>query len=391
MLSGWPDLKRSCEGGQRLGHPVLFWYYNIYVTLSISIVAYCVMASRANGEISKRPLDKLGISGPEEQLYRWLLKHHDATVAEAGRALSLAPGKTQRLVDALEAKGLATHTPERPRRYVPASPDIALRALITQRRKELQDAEVVLEELQKEKASGQRAEHEQVVELITNQKMEDYLVQRLVQSAQHEMVALAKPPLRSTKLEVPFEEDRPDQEKLIKSGIRYRTVVDAEYMAMPGALTRIKNEIHSGEENRLFSELPFKLLMSDRKIALVPLSLQHTEGPSLLVKSPALLDALYLLFELIWEKSDPLRLFGDDIRSTSTDKKPAQLSGQMQELVSLMAAGLNDKSIYMESGVSRRTHQTRVSELMQALNARTRFHAGWRAAKLDSENDEQSG
>jgi sugar-specific transcriptional regulator TrmB/DNA-binding CsgD family transcriptional regulator len=345
------------------------------------------MASNSNGQGVERPLGELGITESQEKVYRWLLVHGNATASDAGRALSYPSSAAQRLLESLEAKGLATHTPERPRRYIPASPDVALRALITQRQKNLYEAEVVAEELQKEMGSQHREEHEQVVELITSLEMERHLFGSIVKSAQQEVICLVKPPMRSTRIAVPLTEDRPAQEQEMKRGIRYRSVVDTEFMSLPGGMARVTEEIESGEEHRVFPELPFKLIMADRKIALVPLSLKHADDASLLVKSSALLDALYLLFELIWEKSSPLHLSGTQLLKAGDAR--AQLPEKIRELVSLMAAGMNDKSIYMELGVSRRTHQTHMSELMQALNARTRFQAGWLAARALSENDKQ--
>src|SRR5699024_569741 len=91
------------------------------------------MVISRNKSTEVRPLAHLGIGEVEERIYRWLLTHRGAKASETARALALAPGKAQRLLDALEGKGLATHTPERPRRYIPSSPDVALEALIAQR------------------------------------------------------------------------------------------------------------------------------------------------------------------------------------------------------------------------------------------------------------------
>ena len=87
-----------------------------------------------------RPFDILGIGAEEERTYRWLLAHPRSTMREVGHALALPARKTQRLLDAIEAKGLTTHTPERPCRYLPAAPDMALEALILQRQNALQNA-----------------------------------------------------------------------------------------------------------------------------------------------------------------------------------------------------------------------------------------------------------
>src|SRR5699024_2651372 len=66
--------------------------------------------------------------------------------------------------------------------------------------------------------------------------------------------------------------------------------------------------------------------------------------------------------------------------SVETATATPRLGDDRLDLISLLAAGLNDKTIFMQQGISRRTHQKHVAELMQALNARTRFQAGWLAA-----------
>src|SRR5690606_14036026 len=80
-----------------------------------------------------RLLGEIGISESEEQVYRALLGHRMATAADISRIVGLASRKTQQLLDAIEAKGLVTRSPERPRRYIPISPDIAVEALVRQR------------------------------------------------------------------------------------------------------------------------------------------------------------------------------------------------------------------------------------------------------------------
>ena len=50
------------------------------------------------------------------------------------------------------------------------------------------------------------------------------------------------------------------------------------------------------------------------------------------------------------------------------------------KLIPLLAAGLNDKAIAHELDVSSATLNRRLAELMKALDTRTRFQMGWRAA-----------
>jgi DNA-binding NarL/FixJ family response regulator len=49
-------------------------------------------------------------------------------------------------------------------------------------------------------------------------------------------------------------------------------------------------------------------------------------------------------------------------------------------LVSLLAAGMNDKSIAQELGISARTLERRILDLFRSLDSKTRFQAGWQSA-----------
>lgn len=341
------------------------------------------MSDRNNGN---RPLEHLGISEREEQVYRWLLKHRNMTAAEVARGLSLAAMMAQRLLDALEAKGLATHTPSRPRSYLPVSPDVALGGLVAKLEKGLKKTQTVIDELQEEAKVEQSDAPEQILELITSPEAERQAYDQISRLARHEVLHLSKPPLLVTRLDLSVDEDVSDQYQARERGVRYRSVADTDFVTLPGVMKRIREEMASGEEVRVYPDLPFKMVVCDREMALIPLQLESATGPCLLVKSSALLDALCLLFELIWRQSSPLQLSGPQDLTIKEEDTP--VAEQMRELISLLAAGMNDKSIYMELDISRRTHQTRISELMQTLSAKTRFQAGWRAARLFPDSDE---
>jgi len=75
-----------------------------------------------------RPLDVLGITAAEERTYRALLTRGAASAEEIARALEVPLRTAQRLLDAIKAKGLTSHALERPRRYIPASPDVAIQS-----------------------------------------------------------------------------------------------------------------------------------------------------------------------------------------------------------------------------------------------------------------------
>jgi predicted DNA-binding transcriptional regulator len=328
---------------------------------------------------SGSPLAALGIHAEEDQLYRLLLEHGPATVEDVVHALRLAPRRAQRLLDAIESKGLATHSPERPRRYLAASPEYAIEAMIRQRQAHLERARALIPALKRQAARAPAAgDREQMVELLTSRDAERQVFDQMHHLAQQEIVTLMRPPMRVTRLDVPFDEDQRHQLAARLRGVHYRSIVDAGYLGLPGAGLRVRQDVEAGEDVRVFPSLPFKLVLADRRIALIPLDLEQPGSPSLLVRSSALLDALYALFESLWERSTPVAFTGaGELRSSA---QAARLPREAADLVPLLSAGLNDKTIAHELGISASTLNRRLALLMKALDTRTRFQMGWRAA-----------
>ncbi len=325
-----------------------------------------------------RPLESLGISASEEQLYRWLVKHRGATASEAARALSFSPAKTQRLLISIQDKGLATHTPERSRRYIAAAPDMALGTLILQHQRDLHDAGRVMQEIQEEASASRSDGDEHVVEMITSVESERRILRQINATAENEIITLTRPPLRVDRLEGPLADYHREQRQAQNRGVVYRNIVDVDFLAMPKAVELLRSDIKSGENIRVASNLPLKMVAADRRVAFVPLNVSIPRGPSLLVRASALLDALYTTFELLWKAASPVSLL-------EADKLGAGNAGGWRDervtgLISLMASGLNDKKIAYDLGVTSRTLRRHVADLMQTLNARTRFQLGWLAA-----------
>jgi sugar-specific transcriptional regulator TrmB/DNA-binding CsgD family transcriptional regulator len=336
--------------------------------------------ARDRNEVGEgRPLENLGIGELEERVYRWLLEHPSASASAAARALALAPGKAQRLLGAIEDKGLAIHSPESPHRYIPASPDVALGAIFLQRQKALLSTQGTIQELQARASSARRrGAGEHMVELVTSPEAERQILEQMERTAQEEFITLMRPPIRVSSLDIPAEEEHPFQQEARTRGVRYRSVVDAELMEVPGFLEGMRSDMEAGESIRVIPKLPMKLVLADHSLALIPLNLEQLSSPALLVRSSALLDALYELFEMFWERAAPISFTQTD--QPQLGKPELQLSEEFKELITLLASGLNDKTIAYDLDISKRTFERRIVKLMETLNARTRFQVGWLAA-----------
>jgi len=322
-----------------------------------------------------RPLDAIGIDAMEEHAYRILLTHRMATVEDVARVLAISSRKAQRLLDSVEAKGLASHSPERPRRYIPTSPDIAVEALIRQRQDGLELARSTMHELTEEATAAHgTSDGEQIVELITTRDAANRIFDQLQHTTKEEVVCLQRAPVLFSS----FEQTDPSQKRALTKGVRFRSIADAEFLALPGAVNRVRHDMEAGEEVRIFPALPFKMVVVDRRIGLIPLNLRVPDGPSLLVRSSALLDALCALFETLWERATPITFTRTG--ALKNGKAPSRLPDTAPQLIPLLAAGLNDKAVAHELGISSATLNRRVAELMKSLDTRTRFQMGWLAA-----------
>jgi hypothetical protein len=147
---------------------------------------------------------------------------------------------------------------------------------------------------------------------------------------------------------------------------------------LPGALNSLRLDIEKGEEARVSPTLPVKMMIVDRRVGLVPLNVEDQGGPVMLVRSSSLLDSLYALFELTWERSTPIVFTpSGELKAGHPDSR---LSEGAEQVIPLLAAGLNDKAIAYEAGMSTTTLNRRIGELMKSFGTRTRFQLGWRAA-----------
>ncbi|MGH2506702.1 MAG: hypothetical protein ACRDHZ_04695, partial [Ktedonobacteraceae bacterium] len=227
-------------------------------------------------------------------------------------------------------------------------------------------------------AAHRQGDHEQMVELITSQEAGRQIYDQMHRTAQHEIITLLRPPMLISRLDVSPDQDEQYQREAQARGVLYRSIVDADFMVLPGAVQRIKDDMKAGEEVRVILHLPFKMALVDGRLAFVPLNLQRLDSPSLLVRSSALLDAFCALFEILWERAAPISFAHGGVLEIGDSS--TRLSKEAKDLVTLLATGLNDKKIAGELHISQRTLERRIAELMRSLDTRTRFQTGWLAA-----------
>jgi hypothetical protein len=163
----------------------------------------------------------------------------------------------------------------------------------------------------------------------------------------------------------------------LPAGVRARTISDAACFEVPGMLEWIQQDVARGEEARTYPSLPFKMMIVDGSMGLLTL-VSDPDAPTLVVHRSALLEALCLLFEFVWEKATPiLPMQTGELQALHADSR---LNESADTLIALLAAGLNDKAIAHELNISAATLNRRIGELMKACGTRSRFQLGWHLA-----------
>jgi DNA-binding CsgD family transcriptional regulator len=136
-----------------------------------------------------------------------------------------------------------------------------------------------------------------------------------------------------------------------------------------------------GSEYREHAELPLKLIVFDRRVALLPVDPLDLEAGALEIDHPAVVGPLVILFEQLWSTARDPRRGG---------VPSVVLSPREEAIVALLAEGHTDASAAKYLGLSQRTIAYTLRALMDRMGVDNRFQLGlrlgaMRAVELDQE------
>jgi DNA-binding CsgD family transcriptional regulator len=155
----------------------------------------------------------------------------------------------------------------------------------------------------------------------------------------------------------------------IATGRRSRAIYPVR--ALQEAREVLLARARAGEQIRVIADLPTRMFVLGSTHAVVPEPLGMADEPRILVRQRALVEALTMLFELMWDRAAPVADmdFGD--------ARPDLRRFLLQEL----AAGAKDEQIARTLGISLRTVRRRVADLLIELGVDSRFQAGVEAVR----------
>jgi predicted transcriptional regulator len=312
-------------------------------------------------------LHAAGLTDLEERVYRQLLRDPGGTLAQVAAAARCGTTAARRAQERLHALGLLV---EHDRQLVPAAPDLAIEALILHRQEELERCRLAAAALVADYRESTRR-GDDLVEVIAGHDATLRRYTQLLTSARTEVLMLDKPPYVAGT-------GNPLEEDVLARGVAWQVIYAPEAVALPERVEQLRSWQNAGEQARVCAQVPLKLVMVDRRVALLPLiaDSQAAEHTAILVHPCSLLDTLGMLFDVLWQRAVPLRW-----ALNSEAAGDGELDAFDRAMLQLMSAGFKDEAIARHLEVSVRTVHRRLANLMQTNGLTSRFQLGLMASE----------
>jgi hypothetical protein len=317
------------------------------------------------------PLAVLGFGPLAEELYRALLRHSPVTYDVLAEVVSKPKAEVVDEVARFVATGLADVHGDT---VVAAAPDRALARVIDDEGQRLRSVQEQLDALRR-MVPALAAEH-----MIAREPRGEPVGLEVVPYAQ--VVEVMQSLTARTSGELLW--IRPDQWRvpegqavdewvraLLRSGRRSRVIYPAR--ALEEAPETVRRRAELGEHVRVLAELPGRVAVLGGA-AVLSHRLDVADGPVLIVRQPALVSALRLLFEELWGRALP-------VPGLDGEGDEALTSGDRRLLLEQLGRGAKDEQIARAMGLSLRTVRRRVADVLDELGASSRFQAGVEAVR----------
>lgn len=316
-------------------------------------------------------LESLGLDSDVEQVYLRLLETGATPITELASICAMPAAKSRAAVRRLVALGLVTQSADRPAIVLPAQPGSALESLALQRERDIAAARNGAKELQRSFGNRNRQAAE-LVEILHSREQIQQRYFQLQQAATTEILNFDAPPYS-------VEPDNIDVELArLSAGISYRVIYSSEAFEHSQRLAVLSRLAEAGQQTRCLIRVPIKLVIADRKTALLPLQAEASEALSgaVVVHQSSLLDMLLLVFEEHWRRAVPLDAAVSRVEDDLTRARPTVSE---RRILALLAAGQKDEAVARQLGITVRTVRRHMHDLCELTDSGSRFQLALRA------------
>ncbi|MER8264608.1 helix-turn-helix transcriptional regulator [Streptomyces griseus] len=325
--------------------------------------------------MGENEMSVFGVPEAEEEIYRHFLRNPGTRADDLDLLLHSRPRDAHGRIARLQELGLL-RAEDAEGRIFPADPEVALTRLVDVRlhalHQELQRvtrSRHVIDGLRAEQ--GARTPPPQGIEQLEGLTQIRNRIDDLAFFARDEILSV-EPYTRLSAENIA--RSRPLDLRCLRRGVRIRNVVSSVALQDPPTAAYLRELAENGAAIRVTADTTERLLVYDRRAALVPLDPRDTSRGALLAHRTGLVSNIISLFERIWDQAEELSR-ADDGTETGGDTAVARPSGiERRVLVSMCTVG-KDEAGARELGVSVRTYRRHVADLMQTLGAASRAQA----------------
>ncbi|MFI8255927.1 LuxR C-terminal-related transcriptional regulator [Streptomyces filamentosus] len=313
-------------------------------------------------------------------LYQELRGTPGGSFDDAARRLHLTPAERDECRAELTALGLLEPAGDRTSAPAAVAPDVALLRLLRHERERLENrlaetsrAHTTLETLAGPfLRAGMEPGSEVEVEIVEDRariRRELADLTDAVRSSVHSMLTGSV-----RREEMPRELER-DRERTAR-GVRVQAMYSHRVGQVPEMAQHLAERAALGVEVRLSAVVPMNMVLADENFALLPTDPHDPGSAAILARGPGLVRSYRALYDYCWYAATPYGHF--DPGGHGGDG----LTEQQRAALRMLASGIKDEQVARNLGVSLRTVSRLISELMQELDAASRFEAGVKAARL---------
>lgn len=318
------------------------------------------------------------------EVFSYVVEQQQVDGDELGERLALDADRARETVDRLIELRLLKRSATRPGMLVAGLPEATAAALLDPIVRELQERGRQVAAVRERLTAFQQVyqhvrsstQHPDGVRVLTDVDSVRAAITDLAAGAEHEI--LTSQPGGARKEDV-LKESLAKTESVLRRGVRMRTLyqhtaqfstVTVEYVAHVSGL---------GAETRTLGDGFMRMLAFDQSAAII--ALRDNEAGGLLLSDPSLVDFAIAAFERAWTSAIPFpeNYSQERVLAISEDMKLA--------IVRMLVQGMEDRAIARRMGMSLRTCQRHVSDIMDKLGARSRLHAGYLINELHLDAD----
>ncbi|MDP9850000.1 helix-turn-helix transcriptional regulator [Streptosporangium lutulentum] len=321
-------------------------------------------------------LSLLGLGSAGETVYRAILENPSHGVNQLSEELGWPVRRVRDALDELARLSLLRPSWEDPRVFRLVRPEVGLSALLAReetallhRQQEIERSRAIIAQMIATYADLNPAQPGEGAETLLGIDTVRTRIEELALRCRNEL-RVFDPQGAQTLANI--DASRPLDRTLLENGVEIRIVYLASARNDQSIATYATWLTELGGQVRATPTLPTRMIIFDWEAALLPIDPGDSSVGAVLLHGAGIVTALTALFEQTWERADA---FGEEPR-----RDERGLSGQEREVLRLLSTGHTDEAVARKLDISVRTLRRITAELMERLDARSRFQAGYLAA-----------